>query len=119
MAMLFFESARRNTAPPRPPPPAPAPPHTPTHAPPLQVLFGLFTLAMFTEQISSILSDQTGIERLKNDYVAPQRSALSNMSETFGRPFSLLWLVRAAPAPSRPTLLPTLAGVRHARATEL
>jgi len=60
------------------------------------VLFGLFTLAMFTEQISSILSDQTGIERLKNDYVAPQRSALANMSETFGRPFSLLWLVPTA-----------------------
>ena len=30
------------------------------------MLFGLFTLAMFTEQISSILSDQTGAERLKN-----------------------------------------------------
>jgi len=60
------------------------------------VLFGLFTLAMFTEQISSIVSDQTGIERLKNDYVAPQRSALANMSETFGRPFSLLWLLPTA-----------------------
>jgi len=33
---------------------------------PHQVLFGLFTLAMFTEQISSILSDQTGAERRKN-----------------------------------------------------
>jgi hypothetical protein len=26
--------------------------------------------------------------------IGSQRSALSNMSETFGRPFSLLWLVR-------------------------
>ena len=28
--------------------------------------------------------------------IGSQRSALSNMSETFGRPFSLLWLVRPA-----------------------
>eukprot|EP00310_Coccolithus_braarudii_P010128 CAMPEP_0183375578 /NCGR_PEP_ID=MMETSP0164_2-20130417/117775_1 /TAXON_ID=221442 /ORGANISM="Coccolithus pelagicus ssp braarudi, Strain PLY182g" /LENGTH=190 /DNA_ID=CAMNT_0025552759 /DNA_START=240 /DNA_END=810 /DNA_ORIENTATION=+ len=33
------------------------------------ILFGLFTSAMLCEQISSILSDQTGIERLKHDYV--------------------------------------------------
>jgi len=57
------------------------------------VLFGLFTLAMFTEQVSSILADQTGIERLKNDYVPQQRSVLFSMSETFGRPFSFLWLL--------------------------
>jgi len=57
------------------------------------MLFGLFTIAMFTEQMSSILQDQTGIERLKHDYVAPQRSAIANLSETFGRPFSLLWFV--------------------------
>ena len=60
------------------------------------VLFGLFTLAMFTEQISSILADQTGIERLKHDYVAPQRSSMQNLSETFGKPFSLLWLLPTA-----------------------
>ena len=30
------------------------------------MLFGLFTIAMFTEQMSSILQDQTGIERLKH-----------------------------------------------------
>mmetsp|Transcript_27811 Transcript_27811/g.62888 ORF Transcript_27811/g.62888 Transcript_27811/m.62888 type:complete len:273 (-) Transcript_27811:10-828(-) len=60
------------------------------------VLFGLFTLAMFTEQISSILADQTGIERLKHDYVAPKRSALTNLSETFGKPFSLLWFLPTA-----------------------
>ena len=60
------------------------------------ILFGLFTLAMFTEQMSSILSDQTGIEKLKQDYVPQQRSALANLSETFGRPFSLLWFVPTA-----------------------
>ena len=60
------------------------------------VLFGLFTLAMFTEQISSILADQTGIERLKHDYKPTKRSALHNLSETFGKPFSLLWFVPTA-----------------------
>ncbi len=48
--------------------------------------------------MASIISDQTGIERLKHDYVAPQRSTLQNLSETFGRPFSLLWLL---PTPVR------------------
>ena len=59
------------------------------------VLFGLFTLAMCSEQISSILSDQTGIERLKQDYLpdAERNSSLHNLSETFGRPVSLLWLL--------------------------
>ena len=58
------------------------------------LLFGLFTMAMLTEQLSSILADQTGIERLKHDYVPQhQRSWLHNLSETFGRPFSLLWLL--------------------------
>ena len=47
-------------------------------------------------QISSILADQTGIERLKHDYVAPQRSSMQNLSETFGKPFSLLWLLPTA-----------------------
>ena len=60
------------------------------------LLFGLFTLAMFTEQLSSIIADQTGIERLKHDYVAPNRGWLHNLSETFGRPFSLLWLLPTA-----------------------
>jgi len=57
------------------------------------LLFGLFTSAMFCEQLSSILTDQTGIERLKNDYAPPRRSAVQNLSETFGRPCSLLWLL--------------------------
>ena len=61
------------------------------------ILFGLFTCAMTSEQISSILSDQTGIERIKHDYT-PQhnRSTLQLLSETFGRPVSVLWLVPTA-----------------------
>ena len=54
---------------------------------------GLFTLAMLTEQLGSIVADQTGIERLKQDYVSQNRGWLFNMSETFGRPLSLLWLL--------------------------
>jgi len=62
------------------------------------VLFGLFTLAMLTEQVSSIISDQTGIERLKHLSGPPSRSWLHNMSETFGRPVSVLWFL---PTPVR------------------
>ena len=60
------------------------------------LLFGLFTLAMMTEQLSSIISDQTGIERLKHDHVGNNRGWLHNLSETFGRPASLLWLLPTA-----------------------
>ena len=81
------------------------------------ILFGLFTAAMLCEQIASIMSDQTGIERLKQDYVAPQRSALANLSETFGRPVSLLWLLPTAVRFHGLTwwdLMPDLGGVEHA-----
>ena len=37
------------------------------------LLFGLFTCAMVSEQISSILTDQTGIERIKHDWVPQVR----------------------------------------------
>ncbi len=33
---------------------------------------------------------------MKHDYVAPKRSAMANLSETFGRPVSLLWLLPTA-----------------------
>jgi hypothetical protein len=88
----------------------------PLHALHPVVLPGLFTLAMLTEQLSSIIADQTGapflprsncfsvcerlscddgagIERLKHEYVSPSRSWMHNLSETFGRPFSLLWFL--------------------------
>lgn len=45
---------------------------------------------MLTEQVSSIISDQTGIERLKHLSGPPSRSWLHNMSETFGRPVSVV-----------------------------
>ena len=35
----------------------------------------------------------TGIERLKQDYIGHNRGWMFNLSETFGRPFSLLWLL--------------------------
>ena len=40
--------------------------------------------------------EQQQFERLKHDYVAPQRSSMQNLSETFGKPFSLLWLLPTA-----------------------
>ena len=40
------------------------------------ILFGMFTGAMLTEQLSSIIADQTGIERIKHDYTPQNRSTL-------------------------------------------
>lgn len=64
------------------------------------ILFGLFTAAMLTDQLTSVLHDTTAIERLKKDHHAAGRDAradpdscLYSLSETFGRPCSLLWLV--------------------------
>ena len=59
------------------------------------ILFGLFTLAMLSEQLSGILRDQTGIERLKQQEPSAGRthSAMHLLSHTFGRPISLLWLL--------------------------
>ncbi len=63
------------------------------------LIFGLFTCAMLFEQIASILSDQTGIERLKQDHMPRAGgSTLALLSEAFGRPFSLLWFL---PTPVR------------------
>ena len=53
-------------------------------------------MAMCTEQLSSIIAEQTGIERLKQDYIGHSRGWVHNLSETFGRPFSLLWLLPTA-----------------------
>ncbi len=54
---------------------------------------------MLSEQISSIVWDVTGIEKLKNETShSSQRSTMYNLSETFGRPFSILWLL---PTPVR------------------
>mmetsp|Transcript_25400 Transcript_25400/g.74577 ORF Transcript_25400/g.74577 Transcript_25400/m.74577 type:complete len:416 (-) Transcript_25400:325-1572(-) len=65
------------------------------------ILFGLFTAAMLTDQLTSILNDTTAIERLKREDApahghragAQEDSCLYALSETFGRPCSLMWLV--------------------------
>jgi hypothetical protein len=61
------------------------------------ILFGLFTAAMLADQLGSILSDTTAIERLKKEASAGARaeseSCLLALSETFGRPCSLTWLL--------------------------
>ena len=51
---------------------------------------------MATEQVSSILSDQTGIERIKHDYV-PQVCAPPARVPELARP-------RALAAPARPSV---------------
>lgn len=54
---------------------------------------------MLTDQLGSILSDTTAIERLKREEHGShgnRGSCLMNLSETFGRPFSLLWLLPTA-----------------------
>lgn len=52
---------------------------------------------MLTDQLGSILSDTTAIERLKKEAPAGARpeseSCLLALSETFGRPCSLTWLL--------------------------
>jgi hypothetical protein len=50
---------------------------------------------MLTDQLTSILNDTTAIERLKKEErVRPEHdSCLYALSETFGRPCSLTWLV--------------------------
>mmetsp|Transcript_18455 Transcript_18455/g.58261 ORF Transcript_18455/g.58261 Transcript_18455/m.58261 type:complete len:402 (+) Transcript_18455:52-1257(+) len=62
------------------------------------ILFGLFTSAMLTDQLTSILNDTTAIERLKKEESGRERgpdqdTCLFALSETFGRPCSLSWLV--------------------------
>lgn len=51
---------------------------------------------MLTDQLTSILNDTTAIERLKKEQhhgKADPESCLLALSETFGRPCSLMWLV--------------------------
>lgn len=50
---------------------------------------------MLTDQLAAILSDRTAIERLKKEDHGRRESesCLYAMSETFGRPCSLTWLI--------------------------
>ena len=70
----------------------------PTHASYLRILPAHPALRSISQRpASSILSDQTGIERIKHDYQPQrQRTTLHSLSDTFGRPFSLLWLLPTA-----------------------
>eukprot|EP00128_Syssomonas_multiformis_P004016 Colp12_sorted_trinity150504_noHs@27068 len=61
------------------------------------LVFGLFTIAMFLDQIYSISQGTTGIDRLKQNKVT-KRPCMTNMREVFGGPFSYTWLL---PLPSR------------------
>ncbi|KAL8426073.1 hypothetical protein Efla_007346 [Eimeria flavescens] len=55
-------------------------------------IFGLFTIVMFCDQLSSILSNTTGIESLqkvKNE----KKSACILLKEVFGGPFGFYWFL--------------------------
>ncbi|EDV21684.1 expressed hypothetical protein [Trichoplax adhaerens] len=56
------------------------------------LLFGLFTLIMWSSQMYAIANDETGIEALKSNKDGVQKKAwLMNFKEVFGGSFSLLW----------------------------
>ncbi|KAE9554623.1 hypothetical protein FO519_002183 [Halicephalobus sp. NKZ332] len=54
------------------------------------ILFAIFTCVMFGTQISSICSDQTGIESLKNEK-GKSTDSWKNLQVVFGGPFSIKW----------------------------
>lgn len=55
------------------------------------LLFGLFTLIMFVDQIQAILSDTSYIESLKGKHGKP-KSAMILLEQVFGEPISWRWL---------------------------
>eukprot|EP00049_Salpingoeca_infusionum_P002533 m.57819 g.57819 ORF g.57819 m.57819 type:complete len:254 (-) comp11634_c0_seq1:48-809(-) len=59
------------------------------------IMFGLFTLIMGCDQFSSIFSDQTTIEKMKEVH-NDESCSLGNFSEVFGRP-SVFWCLPTAP----------------------
>mmetsp|Transcript_30028 Transcript_30028/g.72101 ORF Transcript_30028/g.72101 Transcript_30028/m.72101 type:complete len:273 (+) Transcript_30028:40-858(+) len=60
------------------------------------VVFALFTLMMFCDQMSCIMYDQTGIEALQNTSMSAGRGWRDNVREVFGGPCSPRWLVPLA-----------------------
>jgi len=57
------------------------------------LLFSIFTLVMCGTQIHAICTDETGIESLKGENVAPEkRDRWKNLQLVFGGRFSLEWL---------------------------
>lgn len=61
------------------------------------VLFGLFTLCMLCDQLNSIFTNTTGIDRLKGHNTNANTNVWANLAEVFGGEdtdgFSLLWLL--------------------------
>ncbi|KAG2464880.1 ZDHC3 Palmitoyltransferase, partial [Polypterus senegalus] len=56
------------------------------------LLFLIFTAVMFGTQIHSICTDETGIERLKQETVTWEKTMYwAGMKEAFGGPFSIAW----------------------------
>ena len=49
-----------------------------------------------SEGYDIVLQADSDSHHNKHDYVAPQRSSMQNLSETFGKPFSLLWFLPTA-----------------------
>lgn len=66
------------------------------------VLFGLFTMCMLCDQLHSISTNTTGIDRLKGHAAGSNSNLRANLAEVFGGEptdgFSLMWLL---PTPIR------------------
>ena len=57
------------------------------------LLFGIFTIVMFATQISAIISDETGIESLKQEEPKWNRkSYAASLKSVFGSEFNIGWL---------------------------
>ena len=66
----------------------------------LAVLFGLFVLIMFCDQIACILGNTSTVDKLKKErnlgvdekgQKAASRTGWQNLEEVFGGPFSIYW----------------------------
>ncbi|VDK46431.1 unnamed protein product [Anisakis simplex] len=68
------------------------------------ILFSIFTFVMFGTQMSSICSDQTTIESLKQEHLTSGPDSWKNVQMIFGGPFSISWFNPfAAPYVSKPS----------------
>ncbi|CEM11496.1 unnamed protein product [Vitrella brassicaformis CCMP3155] len=59
------------------------------------IVFGLFTLVMFCDQLSAVFSNATGIDQLQNT-AGPQRSTCEALRQVFGTPLSIYWFLPTA-----------------------
>lgn len=58
----------------------------------ISLLFALFTCAMFCDQTSGLMQDQTKIDKLQNEFTRP-RSLRAVLHDVFGGPFSWRWFL--------------------------